>query len=819
MYADVIVPLPLPATFTYRVPEDLAHILRPMMRVVVPFGSRRFYTAIVVELTERKPEGYEVKDILMCPDTEPILRHPQLKLWHWISEYYMCAIGDVFKAGMPAGLKIESETIVEISPDFVPDADTHFTPKMIALYERLKALGSCPVRQFEKEGLKGAMQVVYDLFDIGAVTVHEILSERFRPKKEEYIRITLDRSNPDALTDAFSALRSQRHQTLLMKLIQLSSFTRKSQDLKEIAVEALKDDETFDRAVLRSFVKKGFISIEKRDTSRFKWDGRPLKPKPDLSKAQKAALGEIHARFLEHPVTLLHGVTSSGKTEIYIHLIDYTLQNGKQALFLVPEIALTTQLTQRLQDVFGSKVVIYHSRFSDIERGEIWLKMLRTNEPLVVIGARSALFLPFASLGLVIVDEEHEPSYKQYDPAPRYNGRDVAIVLSRMHGARTLLGSATPSVETYHKALEGRYGLVTLSERYAGASLPAIEIVDTGCAQKQRTLHGSLTSETISLIRHAVEDGRQAIVFHNRRGFSPIARCRSCEYIPRCDDCDVSLSYHRAINRLVCHYCGRTYPLPTLCPVCATPAVEVVGFGTERIEDEVERTFPNAKTLRMDLDTTRDKDSYGNIIDRFSARKADILVGTQMVTKGLDFGGVSAVAVLNADILINHPDFRATERAYNMLEQVSGRAGRRDSAQGKVLIQTRQPRHPLLHYVLNHDYQGFFRHEIGVRRQFAYPPFVRLIYIYVRHKDENLCIQASETLAAELRGKLGNRVLGPQQPPVSRIKTLHIRRLMIKTEPQVSITQVKDIVRTASDALRANTELRNIDIYYDVDPV
>ncbi|MCH5219720.1 MAG: primosomal protein N' [Muribaculaceae bacterium] len=818
IYAEVIVPVPIPATFTYIIPDSMKDRVGLMYRVVVPFGSRKYYTGVVVNITDNFKGQYELKEIAWCPDTEPILRRPQLSLWEWIAEYYMCPIGDVLKAALPSGLKIESETIIEIRPDFNPDNETDLTAKQATLWGVVKTKEKISVKELEKEGLSGVMSTVYELIDMGAITVREKLTERFRPKQEQFYLITIERNNDKAISAAFSCMRSTRHQRLLMKLIQLSNFTNPVAPLKEVPRSAVDEEEYFDTSIIKSFVKKGYIRVENRTISRFQWTPKPVKPLPELSDAQSTALKSIHHLFGQHPVVLLHGVTSSGKTEIYIHLIDFILHQNKQVLLLVPEIALTTQLTGRIQDVFGEKVLVYHSRFSDAQRVEVWKTMLNTNRPLVVIGARSAVFLPFAQLGLVIVDEEHEQSYKQFDPAPRYNARDVATVLSRLHGAKTLLCSATPSVETYWKAANGRYGLVTLSVRYGDVQLPEMKIVDLSKSYLQGGTVQSLAEPTVAAIDDALGKKEQTIIFHNRRGFSPIARCKMCEYIPRCTDCDVSLSYHKRINRLVCHYCGKEYALPTTCPVCHQPTLEVVGFGTERIEDDISENFPKAKVLRMDLDTTRNKENYATIIDDFSNHKADILVGTQMVTKGLDFGDVSTVVVLNADLIINYPDFRAAERAFNMLEQVAGRAGRR-SESGKVIVQTRQPDHPIIQQVLNHDYYGFYETELKEREAFAYPPFIRIIYIFVRHREANICQQASEALMKQLTAQLGNRVLGPHEPPVNRIKNMYIRRIMVKIETGVSLSQIKQILTDTVDKLRSIKDFRAVDIYFDVDPM
>lgn len=553
-----------------------------------------------------------------------------------------------------------------------------------------------------------------------------------------------------------------------------------------------------------------------KEINRFRSTVRHTSAPPVLSDAQQCALNGIHNSFNDHSTVLLHGVTASGKTEIYIHLIDYVLRQGNQILYLVPEIALTTQLTQRLQKVFGDKVVIYHSKFSDNERVDIWRRMLRSSDPCVVIGARSSVFLPFTRLGMVIVDEEHETSYKQFDPAPRYNARDAAMVLASMHGAKTLLGSATPSVETYYKATSGRYGLVTLGERFGQAEMPAIEIIDMLKERQRKSIDGLMADETTRLAREAIKRGEQVILFHNRRGFAPLARCRQCAYTPKCDACDVSLTYHRHINKLVCHYCGATYELPTVCPACKEPAVEILGYGTERIEDLVQAKFPEARILRMDLDTTRNKDGYEKIINDFSSHKSDILVGTQMVTKGLDFAGVSVVGVLNADTIINFPDFRSAERSFNMLMQVAGRAGRK-SERGLVAVQTSQPEHPVIRFLTADDYTGFFSHELEERRRYNYPPFTRLINIYLKHRSaENLNIIA-EIYGRRLRELFGTRVFGPEEPSVGRIQSLYIRKIMLKVEVQASMQKVRNILRELLEHMHTLPQMKGTIVYYDVD--
>lgn len=820
LYAEVIVPLPLGTTFTYSIPERFESSVVPMSRVVVQFGTRKLYTAIVVSVSDTFLGTFEVKPILEVSDPTPILRTPQLKFWFWLADYYMCPIGDVMRAALPAELKIESETYISLEPDYLDSDKPMLTPPELEIRDALLTHKSMSLRELAHIGAENVMSNVQSMLAKGAVSISERAIERFKPKKEIFISVTLPKGDSETLKRAFDSLSlSGRRQNIFTQILKLTGFMRPDSQPTAIPSSALRSTGMYDTAVVHDFEKKGLIKLEKREISRFRWDEGELKPLPTLSPAQDKALDEIHRSFIDHAVTLLHGVTSSGKTEIFIRLIDYVLRTSKrQVLYLVPEIALTTQLTKRLQDVFGRKVVIYHSRFTDAERVEIWRRLLNSNKPLVVIGARSSVFLPFANLGLVIVDEEHEQSYKQFDPAPRYNGRDAAMVLASMHGAKTLLASATPSVESYYKATEGRYGLVSLTERFSGVMLPAIEIVDMSRNAHNHSNLNSFSERSIAAVRNALGRGEQAIIFHNRRGYSPIARCKSCEFIPKCTDCDVSLTYHRRMDRLVCHYCGKEYAMPSTCPVCHEPTLEIVGYGTERIEDDVDTTFSDARVLRMDLDTTRNKDDYSSIIDRFSEHKADILVGTQMVTKGLDFGDVSTVIVVNADLLINYPEFRAAERAFNMLEQVSGRAGRRTDV-GLVIIQTRQPEHPVLGYVLNHEYTPFFGHEIAERQRFAYPPFVRLVYIVLRSSDASVVAGAANELATRLRALIGNRVFGPHEPTVNRVKTMYIRRIMIKVEPEVSVTQVKQILRKTGDEVRAMAAYRGTDIYYDVDPL
>lgn len=819
LYAEVIVPLPLYSAFTYLVPPAEAAKVKVGSRVIVPFGPKKFYTGVVTLLTPRSPGDYAVKEIhLVLDDGEPVVRHPQLKFWDWIAEYYLCAPGDVMKAALPAGLKVESETFVELNTDrdtSLPAADE----RRALVIQALDHEGHIPVGELERvTGLHGIESLVSKMLEEGTVIVHEKLVERYRVKKEQRVRLTFSRDDMEEMRKAFLTVRtSKKQEHLLVTLVNMLNKQRATDDSGEVPRAALLEAAGVTPAILSALAGKGVVEIVSREVSRFSCPQGETAPLPVLSPAQNAALAAIDSGFTSTATMLLHGVTSSGKTEIYIHLIDRVLREGNQALFLVPEIALTTQLTRRLQRVFGDKVVIYHSKFSDNERVDIWKRLLHNPEPCVVIGARSSVFLPFGRLGLVIVDEEHEASYKQFDPAPRYNARDCAIVLASMHGARTLLGSATPSVETYYKASTGRYGLVSLTERFEGVELPAIEIVDMTDERRRGRLKGPLSLPVSQVVRDALGRGEQVILFHNRRGFAPVVTCRQCGYVPKCQHCDVSLTYHRRAGEMVCHYCGATYRLPTVCPACKEPAIEVYGYGTERLEDIADAAFGNAKVLRMDLDTTRNKDAYENIITDFSRGKAQILVGTQMVTKGLDFDRVSAVGVLNADTLINIPDFRSAERAFNMLEQVAGRAGRR-STRGLVMVQTTQPSHPVINFLRTHDYLGFYNHELEERRRFNYPPFTRIINIYLKHRDEEPLIRASAIYADRLRSLLGNRVFGPDEPHVARIQNLYIRKVMLKVEITASMRKVKELLRGVYNDMLADKTFRGLTLYYDVDP-
>ncbi len=818
-YAEVILPLPLYSTFTYLIPEVMGEV-RIGSRVLVPFGRKKFYTAIVVLVHHNDPKGYDVKEVVSLMDEEPILRHPQLKFWNWISEYYLCSVGDVYKAAVPAGLKVESETVISVNPDFEESVHGELGEREKIIYDLAGSRDKVQLSEISRAtGFKNVETVVSRMLDKDAIFIAEKVVNNYRPKTETCIALNIEQGDDEGIHRYFDMVsRTKKQESLLLAYLDLSHWLRK-EHVKEVKKKELLQRADVSDAVLNAVIKKGIFRQYKKEINRFAHMINHVSEKPPLSEEQQRAYKEICESYKTKSITLLHGVTSSGKTLIYIHLIDEMLRLGRQVLYLVPEIALTTQLTQRLQVIFGDKLLIYHSKFSDNERVDIWKKLLKSDGPCVVIGVRSAVFLPFSNLGLVIVDEEHDTSYKQQDPAPRYNGRNAAIVLASMHGAKTLLGSATPAVEVYHNAETGRYGLVSLLNRYEGIEMPKVEVIDTREARKKRLMKGMFSDSLVHLCRESLDAGEQVILFQNRRGYSPMVRCKECGWVPKCENCDVSLTYHKHVNSLSCHYCGYTIQLPNLCPVCKMPGIEIVGYGTERIEDEVQEAFPNDKISRMDLDTTRNKNSYDKLIDDFSNHRSDILVGTQMVTKGLDFAGVSTVGILNADTMISFPDFRSAERSFDMMEQVSGRAGRKNK-QGKVVIQTSDPSHPVIDFVKNHDYIGFYKYELGERERFKYPPFVKIVNIYLKHRDDNVLNEMSVRYSNMLRQVFAHRVLGPEAPMVSRVQNLFIRQIVLKMENEASMPKVKTILRQIyENMLNVDNRMKSVILYYDVDPM
>lgn len=823
MFAEVILPLPLYSTFTYSIPEEMESAVQVGSRVLVQFGKKKYYTGIVEAIHSDAPAGYEVKPVMAPLDASPIVRYPQLKLWHWIADYYLCSPGEVFKAAVPTGLKPESETFISLNPDYEPDdADPfHMSEKQAIVVQLLQLNKRMRISDIESETkIKNVAAIVNPLLEHGIAEIDEKVVERYRPKKTAMVELTFPRGDNDRLHECFGLVsRSRQQEKALIAYLDLSGWISPAKELKDVSRQQLLETSGVTPAVLRGLTDKGIMRVVNKSINRFAPDTEEheinLSP---LSAPQLKALTQLKEGWRNYPVQLLHGVTGSGKTEIYTHLIESVLRDGNQVLFLVPEISLTTQLSDRLRKVFGKRLLVYHSKFSDSERVDIWKRLLSTNEPLVVLGARSSVFLPFARLGLVIVDEEHEASFKQYDPAPRYNARDAALVLASMHGAKSLLGSATPSVETYYKATNGKYGLVTLSERFEGATLPDVEIVDMASLRKKKEVKGILSHPLRRRILEAMGNKKQAILFQNRRGFAPIVVCDQCGWTPKCRDCDVSLVYHKNLSLLRCHYCGYSAPLPPLCPACGQNSVRIFGYGTERIAEEMHAEFEGYRVARMDLDSTRNKDAYQEIIEEFARHETDILVGTQMVSKGLDFRDVTVVGVLNADTLLNFPDFRSNERAFNMLEQVAGRAGRRKE-KGTVVIQTSNPGHEVLRHVCNHDYASYYAAEISDRSRYAYPPFTKIIVAYIKNRDAAACDRAAIVFAMALRKVFGERVLGPEKPFISRIATYYLQSIMLKVEAGASMKKVKDLLRAVLAGIASNPDIKSSTVYYDVDPV
>lgn len=748
-FVDVILPLPLHSSFTYSLPEEMAGDVQIGCRVIVPFGRKKYYTAIVRNIHYSAPTEYEVKEVSALLDAHPILLPAQFKFWEWLADYYLCTQGDVYKAALPSGLKLESETMVEYNPDFEPDVQ--LSDKELKILDLLSAEPEQCVTKLEKEsGVKNILSVIKSLLDKEAIFVKEELKRTYKPRTETRVRLTKAASNEHRLHFFFDELqrRAPKQLDLLMKYIELSGCLGKVQ--KEVAKKELLQRASATPAVFNGLVERGVFEVYQQEIGRLNtaFAGNTFSLNP-LNGHQQRAHDEIVDSFRTKNVCLLHGVTSSGKTEIYIHLIEEVIRQGKQVLYLLPEIALTTQITERLKRVFGSRLGIYHSKFPDAERVEIWQKQLSDSGYDIILGVRSSVFLPFRNLGLIIVDEEHENTYKQQDPAPRYHARNAAIVLAALYGAKTLLGTATPSVETWYNATSGKYGLVELKERYKEIQMPEIIPVDIKELQRKKRMNGPFSPLLLQYVREALEQKEQVILFQNRRGFASMIECHTCGWVPKCKNCDVSLTYHKGLNQLTCHYCGYTYQLPRICPACEGVDLRNRGFGTEKIEDDVKRLFPEAAVARMDLDTTRTRSAYERIIADFEQGKTDILIGTQMVSKGLDFDHVSVVGILNADTMLNYPDFRAYERAFQLMAQVAGRAGRKNK-RGRVVLQTKSIEHSIIPQVIGNDYEGMVNGQLAERQIFHYPPYYRLVYVYLKNRNETLLDLMAQTMAGKL---------------------------------------------------------------------
>ncbi len=816
-YIDVILPLALNSKLTYSLPDELKGQVEVGMRVIVPLGRTKMYTAIVTKIHAQKPELYETKNIITLLDNYSILRSPQLEFWEWLASYYQSSIGEVYTAALPSALKIGSETKVAIRLDF--DEEIKLTNNEQKIIDVLSDGKVHEVKELSKVvEIKSIMPILKTLMHIGMIEISEELNERYKAKTATYIRLHDKIKSDEQIKAVFDELnRAPKQLEAFMAYLELSNFLN-SKKQKEVSKNDLMNKSKISNAVLNGLLDREVLVAYKKEIGRLDLSEIDTEKEHPLNSFQQEAMDSITKQFHEKDTVLLHGVTSSGKTEIYIHLIKQALEEKKQVLYLVPEIALTTQLTSRLKRIFGNKLAVFHSRFSDAERVEIWENILLDKGYEIVIGARSSLFMPFRKLGLVIVDEEHEGSYKQYNPSPRYHARNAAIVLAQMHGAKVLLGSATPSIESYYNAMSGKFGLVELTQRYQDLELPQVILSDVKEARRKKEMQGLFSPILIERMKQALSRNEQVILFQNRRGYAPFIECKACSYIPKCKNCDVSLTVHRYLKKLTCHYCGYTENEPTVCPVCNTPKLEHQGFGTEKVTEELLQLFPEVKASRMDYDTTRSKKAYETIIREFESGKVDILVGTQMVTKGLDFDRVSLVGILNADNMLNFPDFRSHERAFQLMAQVSGRAGRKNK-RGTVVLQTANPAHPVIQQVVNNNYQALYQTQIAERKQFRYPPFYRLIEITLRHRDFNVLDKAIAELAITMKSYFGNRVMGPNIPMVARVQNLYIKNILLKIELSVSPQKVKDVLLVMSNELLAKVEYKAVRISLDVDPM
>lgn len=819
-FVDVILPLPLQAVFTYSFTPEVEPLLAPGKRVVVQFGKQKIYAGIVLRIHRETPSGYEVKSVLEVLDEQPVIGERQFRWWQWMSDYYLCSMGEVMAAALPSALKLQSESKIVRNDDFDGD-HTQLTDREYLVWEALELQGELSINEVSKIlSLKQVMPVLRNMVMRNIIAVREEMEERVKPRFVDMVRLTPAFADDDALNTLLSSFdkRSVKQVDLLMAYLQLA----KMEHLTEVNKQYLLNKAGVKLPVLQALVKKGVMEVYKlRDDRVGKYDG-PVLPLHPLNPWQQQALRGIHEAFDQHKVVLLHGVTSSGKTEVYNHLISEQLEKGRQVLYLLPEIALTTQLIRRLQKHFGDRLLVYHSRFNEQERVEVWNKILADNElpdgkGKVVLGARSALFLPFSRLGLVIVDEEHDHSFKQEDPAPRYNARDGAVVVAAQQDASIVLGTATPALETYFNALSGKYQLVTLEKRHAELEMPEVSVVNMKEARKRKQASGHFSQRLLDELKLAFEKKQQVILFQNRRGFAPYFECNSCSWSPLCVNCDVALTYHKFRNEMRCHYCGYLASVPGKCGSCGDQDIRMKGYGTERIEEELQLIFPDISIARLDLDTTRSKSGYQQIISRFEAGDVDVLVGTQMVTKGLDFDRVQLVGILNADAILHFPEFRAHERGFQLLAQVSGRAGRRSP--GKVLIQAYDVNNPVLSFVMNHDYKGFYMHELNERYKFSYPPYFRLIEIRLKAKDEKELERMAAALGTELRKKFARRVLGPTIPYVNRVRNLYQRHLLLKVEKTLSVGNVKRQLSSALFEFRKKPENRSLLLQIDVDPI
>ncbi|WP_246035878.1 replication restart helicase PriA [Winogradskyella algicola] len=806
-------PIPLQKAFTYHITEAEAQFIKQGMRVAVPFGKSKIYTALAYKVHNNAPTAYEAKTIHQILDEAPVVTELQLKHWEWIAKYYMCSLGEVMRAAMPNAFIIESETIL-VKNENADISEATLKDDEFLIYEALQYQSSLKIEDVVSIlDKKRILPVVNSLVEKGVLQLQEELYEKYKPKLVRYVKLHESHKSEEKLQELLEILsRAPKQREVILTL-----FTIEASEQKPIKVSELSERSGASLAIIKALIDKSILEEYYIQTDRVQFQGEGDEQTKQLSDAQTEALESIKVAFETKPVTLLHGVTSSGKTEIYVKLIEEQLNLGKQVLYLLPEIALTTQLVQRLQDYFGEKVAVFHSRYSGNERVEVWQNLKNNLEKAqLVIGARSALLLPFSNLGLIIVDEEHEQSYKQFDPAPRYHARDAAIVLANLHKAQTLLGSATPSLESYFNANQGKYGFIELKTRFNNVLMPDIELVDLADKYKRKRMKGHFSDRLIEEMAETLDEGFQIILFQNRRGFSPIVECATCGNSPQCPNCDVSLTYHQYRDQLRCHYCGYHTVMPKTCQACGNATLDTKGFGTEQIEEEVKVLFPDKKVARMDLDTTRGKHGFEKIISKFEQRVIDILVGTQMLTKGLDFRHVKLVGIMNADNLLNFPDFRAHERSYQLMTQVAGRAGRTD-IRGKVLIQTYNPHHNILQQVSTNAYKDMFAEQMNDRYNFKYPPIYRLIKITLRHKDYNRVNLAADWYAKSLRQVFKANVLGPEFPPISRIRNLFNKNILIKIPQNQSLSKTKEAIMKIDNSFNAVKDFRSVRVVINVD--
>jgi primosomal protein N' (replication factor Y) len=811
-FAEIILPLSLAKTFTYRVSEAEYHFIKKGMRIAVPFGKNKIYTGLVLELHQNEPELYEAKEIQQILDDKPVVTEIQLVHWQWMAGYYMCAIGDVYRGAMPSALLLESETIISLEPETLVE-ESQLSDDEFLVYQALQQQSALKVHDISSIlNKKTVFPIIKKMMEKNIVTLQEEISEIYKPKFQRYVRLHPEFENNDGLQELLQLLKNAGKQ----KEIVLSYFQLRAAAKKPVSLQELTEAANATPATVKALVDKDIFEEYHIQQDRVAFEDEHAE-QPELSMAQQAAFQSIIANFEEKDVNLLHGVTSSGKTEIYIRLIEKFIEEKRQVLYLVPEIALTAQLVGRLVKYFGNKVSVYHSKYSNNERVEVWNNVLGNSEKAqVVIGARSALFLPFENLGFVIVDEEHEQMFKQQDPAPRYHARDAAIVLAKMHQAKVVLGSATPSIESYYNVHSGKYGLTEIFERFGNVMMPDIELVDLKDKYFRKRMSGHFSDTLIEYIAQALSLGEQVILFQNRRGYSPMLECMTCGHVPQCNQCDVSLTYHKFKSQLRCHYCGYSMAKPTHCHQCNSVDLTTKGFGTEQIQIELNELFPNHKIGRMDQDTTKGKFGFEKIIDSFKNREIDILVGTQMLAKGLDFDNVSLVGIMNADNMLYHPDFRAFERSYQMMAQVSGRAGR-SAKRGKVIIQTYNPNHNTIQQVTRNDYEGMFNEQLYERRIYKYPPFFKLIRLTIKNRDFEKLKESAFWLYQVLELNLEMPVLGPEEPVISRIRNEYIRTIMIKIPPDKKIEGTKKTVRKILDSFEAVPQYRSVKVTVNVD--